>query len=75
LILPGIASLVAFPWLLARVDASHAGRAYAAYGATYIAACLVWLRTIEGITPDRWDLGGSLLCVLGALVILFGPRG
>ena len=40
-LLPGIASLLLFGWLLAQVDAGFAGRAYAAYGGVYIAgACL-----------------------------------
>ena len=74
IIAPGIAALVAFAWCLTRVDAAHAGRAYAAYGGIYIAASLIWLRGIEGVAPDRWDLLGSGVCTLGALLILFGPR-
>jgi small multidrug resistance family-3 protein len=57
------------------VDAAHAGRAYAAYGGIYIASSLAWLRASEGVTPDRWDLVGSAVCVVGALLVLFGPRG
>jgi small multidrug resistance family-3 protein len=72
--LAGGASLVLFAVCLTRVDAAYAGRAYAAYGGIYIAASLVWLRGVEGVAPDRWDLLGSAVCVLGALVILLGPR-
>lgn len=71
---PGLACLVVFAWCLTRVEAPYAGRAYAAYGGIYIAASLAWLRGVEGVAPDRWDLLGSLVCVLGALVILLGPR-
>ena len=74
LIVPGLASLALFAWCLTRVDAAYAGRAYAAYGGIYIVASLVWLRGVEGVTPDRWDLIGSAICVGGALVILLGPR-
>jgi len=74
LILPGLASLALFAWCLTRVDATYAGRAYAAYGGIYIVASLVWLRGVEGVTPDRWDLVGSAICVVGALVIMLGPR-
>lgn len=42
LLLPGVASLIVFPWLLTRVEAAFAGRAYAAYGGVYIAASLAW---------------------------------
>lgn len=73
-LLPGIAALVTFAWLLTRIDAEFAGRAYAAYGGIYIAASLLWLWAFEGARPDRWDIAGGMIAVLGALVILYGPR-
>ena len=72
---PGLAALVAFAWLLALVPADAAGRAYAAYGGIYVAASLAWLWSVEGVRPDRWDLLGAAICVAGASVILFAPRG
>lgn len=74
-LIPGVLSLLVFAWLLTRVEADFAGRAYAAYGGIYIAASLLWLWLAEGQRPDRWDLAGASICVLGALVVLFGPRG
>jgi small multidrug resistance family-3 protein len=59
---------------LTRIDSSSAGRAYAAYGGIYIAASLIWLWTVEGVPPDRWDLLGALICLVGAALILWGPR-
>lgn len=73
-LVPGVALLVLFAWLLTRVDASAAGRAYAAYGGVYICASLLWLWAVEGVRPDRWDLGGAALCLIGACVVLLGPR-
>ena len=73
-IVPGVASLIAFAVALTRIEASHAGRAYAAYGGVYIVASLVWLRGVEGVRPDRWDLIGAAVCLAGAGIILFGPR-
>lgn len=73
-LLPGMASLAAFAWILTRIDADFAGRAYAAYGGVYIAASLGWLWAVEGARPDRWDLAGTALCLAGAAVTLFGPR-
>ena len=72
---PGVASLILFAWLLTLVDSSQAGRAYAAYGGVYIAASLTWLWLVEGLRPDRWDLAGAAICLLGAAVIVAGPRG
>lgn len=74
-IAPGIASLVIFALLLTRVDAAFAGRAYAAYGGIYILASLVWMWAVEGRVPDRFDVIGAAVCVIGALIVLMGPRG
>jgi small multidrug resistance family-3 protein len=73
-LVPGIASLVLFAWLLTLVDTPAAGRAYAAYGGVYVAASLAWLFFVEGVRPDRWDLVGASICILGAAIILLGPR-
>lgn len=74
-LVPGVASLIAFAWLLTLIDSAHAGRAYAAYGAVYVAASLLWLWAVEGARPDRWDLAGGAVVLAGAAIILFGPRG
>lgn len=73
-LIPGMISLALFAYFLTLVDVEHAGRSYAAYGGVYIAAALVWLWQIEGVRPDRWDLIGVAICLVGAGVILFGPR-
>lgn len=73
-IAPGIASLALFAWLLTLIDSAFAGRAYAAYGGVYIAAALIWLWIVEGHAPDRWDLAGAFISLLGAAIIIFGPR-
>lgn len=67
-------SLVFFAVVLTRVDAAWAGRAYAAYGGVYIVASLLWMWIVERTNPDRWDALGATVCLLGAAVILFGPR-
>lgn len=73
-IAPGVASLALFGWLLTKVDVDFAGRAYAIYGGIYIAASLMWLWSVEGRTPDRWDITGAGVAIVGALIILYMPR-
>ena len=73
-LVPGVLSLVLFAYLLTRIDTEFAGRAFAAYGGVYIAASLAWLKLVEGRTPDRWDAIGAVICLIGAAVIIFGPR-
>lgn len=74
-LVPGMVSLALFAFLLTRVDSAFAGRAYAAYGGVYIVASLFWLWLAEGSRPDRWDVIGASVCLVGAGLILFGPRG
>ena len=73
-VVPGVVALIVFAVLLTRIELAFAGRVYAAYGSVYIVVSLVWLRVIEGAQPDRWDLLGALVCLLGAAIIVFGPR-
>jgi small multidrug resistance family-3 protein len=73
-IAPGMLSLAAFASLLTLLPAAAAGRAYAAYGGIYIAASIAWLWMVEGQRPDRWDLTGALVCLIGTAIILFPAR-
>ncbi|MEL6064076.1 MULTISPECIES: YnfA family protein [unclassified Methylobacterium] len=72
--LPGLASLVLFAFLLTLVDSPAAGRAFAAYGGVYIAASILWMWLTEGQRPDRWDLTGGAVCLVGTAIILLGRR-
>lgn len=72
---PGFVCLVTFACLLTLVDSNAAGRTYAAYGGIYILSSLLWLWAVEHIRPDRWDIVGAALCLVGAAVIMLGPRG
>lgn len=71
---PGAALLLLFAYLLTLVPTDAAGRAFAAYGGVYIVASLAWMRAVESVRPDRWDVSGAALCLAGAAIILFGPR-
>ena len=73
-LIPGVAALCFFAYLLTKIDALYAGRAFAAYGGVYIASSLAWLWAVEGIRPDRWDTIGAVICLAGAAVILLAPR-
>lgn len=67
--------LLAFAAALTRAPTLFAGRAYAAYAGIYLLGALAWLWAVDDVRPDRWDLVGAFLAVLGTLVILYGPRG
>lgn len=73
LLLVGAAvSLGLFAWLLSFHP--NAGRAYAAYGGVYVASAVLWGWLVEKQTPDRWDLVGALVCLVGMAIIAFAPR-
>jgi small multidrug resistance family-3 protein len=74
-LVPGMASLALFAWLLTLVPSEAAGRTFAAYGGIYIVASLAWLWLVEARVPDRFDIGGALVCLAGSAIILFAPRG
>lgn len=74
-VFPGLVSLALFAYLLTLVESEAAGRAYAAYGGVYVAASILWLWAVEGHRPDRFDLAGGAICLVGMAVILFAPRG
>ena len=68
-----LVTLSLFGWLLTLHPAAS-GRVYAAYGGVYIATALAWLWCVDGVRPDRWDFFGGATCLLGMLLIYFGPR-
>lgn len=71
---PGMVSLALFAWLLTFIPSDDAGRAYAAYGGVYITASILWLWLVEGQRPDRWDLTGLAVCLIGSAIILLPSR-
>ena len=73
-IVPGLVSLGVFAYLLTFVNSTAAGRAYAAYGGVYIASSLGWLWLVERVRPDRWDIIGACVCLVGAAIIIAAPR-
>jgi len=70
----GIISLVAFAYLLTKVNLEFAGRAYVIYGGVYIVSSLAWLYFVEKQLFNIWDIVGSSIVFIGILVILFGSQ-
>ena len=53
---------------------AHFGRILAAYGGVFVAGSLLWGLALDGFRPDRWDITGTLLCLVGVAVIRYAPR-
>ena len=74
LLVPALASLALFAWLLT-LHPTAAGRVYAAYGGVYVAVAILWLWLIDGNRPTSWDLIGAGVAIVGMAIIMLGPRG
>lgn len=74
-LVPGLFALAVFAYLLTLAETDAAGRSYAAYGGVYIFAAIAWLWAVEGQRPDRWDILGVAICLVGSAIMIFAPRG
>lgn len=52
----------------------HFGRILAAYGGAFVAGSLGWGMLFDGFRPDRFDIIGALICLVGVVVIMYSPR-
>jgi small multidrug resistance family-3 protein len=70
----GIAALGAYGFVATLQDDAHFGRILAAYGGIFVAGSLAWGVVADGFRPDRFDLVGAGLCLVGVAVIMWAPR-
>lgn len=70
----GIAALAAYGFVATLQDDNNFGRILAAYGGIFVAGSLAWGMVADGFRPDRFDLIGATLCLIGVAVIMWAPR-
>lgn len=70
----GIAALAAYGFVATLQKDNNFGRILAAYGGIFVAGSLAWGVVVDGFRPDRFDLIGAGICLLGVGVIMFPPR-
>lgn len=70
----GIAALAGYGFVATLQDDAHFGRILAAYGGIFVAGSLGWGVVFDGFRPDRYDLAGALVRLVGVAVIMFAPR-
>ncbi|GAA2724293.1 YnfA family protein [Cellulomonas aerilata] len=71
----GVVALGAYGFVATLQPDAHFGRILAAYGGVFVAASLAWAMVADGFRPDRFDVAGALLCLVGVAVIMYAPRG
>lgn len=50
------------------------GRVYAAYGGVFVVLSILWGWRIDKISPDRFDLIGGAVALVGVFIIMYWPR-
>lgn len=70
----GIAALAAYGFVATFQDDPNFGRILAAYGGIFVAGSLAWGVVVDGFRPDRYDILGALICLVGVVVIMYAPR-
>lgn len=71
----GVVSLGVYGFVATLQPDSHFGRILAAYGGVFVAGSLVWGMVADRYRPDRFDVIGAVLCLIGVGVIMYAPRG
>ncbi|MGH3501028.1 MAG: YnfA family protein [Nocardioidaceae bacterium] len=74
--LGGVLALGAYGFVATLQPDPHFGRILAAYGGIFVAGSLLWGGdALDGFRPDRYDIIGAAICLVGVTVIMYAPRG
>jgi small multidrug resistance family-3 protein len=60
--------------IIPTLQPSNFGRVYAAYGGFFIISSILWGMMVDKKRPDKFEIIGSMVAVLGAVIIFYGPR-
>jgi len=71
----GVIALGAYGFVATLQPDANFGRVLAAYGGVFVVGSLLWAMTLDGFRPDRYDVLGALICLVGVAVIMYAPRG
>lgn len=53
---------------------SHFGQFYAAYSGRFIILSILWGGLVDHVEPDRFDVIGATVCLVGVAVMMYWPR-
>jgi small multidrug resistance family-3 protein len=60
--------------IIPTLQPSNFGRIYAAYGGFFIVSSILWGMMVDKKRPDKFEIIGSMVAVLGAVIIFYVPR-
>ena len=70
----GVLALGAYGFVATLQPDAEFGRILAAYGGVFVAGSLLWGMVVDGFRPDRYDVIGAAVCLVGVAVIMYAPR-
>jgi small multidrug resistance family-3 protein len=70
----GVIALGLYGFVATLQPDANFGRILAAYGGIFVAGSLAWGMVVDKFRPDRWDIIGAVICVIGVAVIMYAPR-
>jgi len=70
----GVLALGAYGFVATLQPDASFGRILAAYGGVFVAGSLAWGALVDGFRPDRYDVVGAAICLVGVVVIMYAPR-
>jgi small multidrug resistance family-3 protein len=53
---------------------AHFHRVYAAYGGIFVVMAIIWGLIVDKKRPDRFEIIGGIVVLVGALIIFYAPR-
>ena len=71
----GVVALGLYGFVATLQPDANFGRILAAYGGIFVAGSLAWGVVMDKFRPDRWDITGAIICLVGVAVIMYAPRG
>jgi small multidrug resistance family-3 protein len=71
----GVVALGGYGFVATLQPDSHFGRILAAYGGIFVAGSLIWGMVADGFRPDRFDVLGAIICLIGVVVIMYVRPG
>ena len=70
----GVIALGLYGFVATLQPDANFGRILAAYGGIFVAGSLAWGMVVDEFRPDRWDIIGAIICLIGVVVIMYAPR-
>ena len=68
------AIILALYGIVPTLQPSNFGRVYAAYGGVFVALSIIWGWGVDKVVPDRFDIIGGTVCLVGVVIIMYWPR-